>query len=324
MDRTYLKCHVYDCPENQREAARAALEQWGTWGEYVHDPESPVDGMTTAMDVPCDTVPGIAAALRKAAPGASWVTWEEPTTGHPGRAAAFTPALGQHEGECGRSGETLIGRSGFEALRAHHSGEALLTALDTALGGPWARDYAARVPTGERMGDRLAGTETAMTQDTCMPCEIIHCGPCGAEIEEQDTGLWETGGDTVGQRRHCTESRDHLHHPEPGQPGDRVTFEVTWWVPAQFRTRLDAQDVAGKLRAVNWPEAAETAAKIARREITSGDATEDLEDDALGSLADAIRKNEELFEVGGTDGELADSDDAETYHVYVEPERRQP
>jgi hypothetical protein len=41
----------------------------------------------------------------------------------------------------------------------------------------------------------------------------INCGPCGAEIEEQDTGLWETGGDTAGQRRHCTESKDHLHHP---------------------------------------------------------------------------------------------------------------
>jgi hypothetical protein len=145
-DRTYLKCHVYDCPEDQQEAARAALEQWGSWGEYVDDPESPVDGMTTSIDVPCDTVPDIAAALRLAAPGASWVTWEEPATTGPGRAIAFTPALGQHDGECDRSGETLIGRSAFEALRAQHSGEALLTALDTALGGPWARDYAARVP----------------------------------------------------------------------------------------------------------------------------------------------------------------------------------
>ena len=49
---------------------------------------------------------------------------------------------------------------------------------------------------------------------------IIHCGLCGAEIEEQDTGLWETGGDTADQRRHCTDSTDHLHHPPaPGLPG---------------------------------------------------------------------------------------------------------
>lgn len=151
---------------------------------------------------------------------------------------------------------------------------------------------------------------------------LIHCGPCGAEIEEQDTGLWETGGDTAGQRRHCTGSRDHLHHPGDARPGGRVTFEVTWWVPASFRARLDAQDVADKLRAANWPEAAETAARIARREITSGDATETYGDHALGWLAYAIRKNEELFEVGGTDGEPGDYDNAETYHVYVVPAER--
>jgi hypothetical protein len=146
-DRTFLKCHVYDCPGDQREAARAALGQW-EWGEYEDDPESPVDGWTAAPDVSVDTVPDVAAALRKAAPGASWVAWEEPGTTGPGRAIAFTPALGEHEGECDRAGEILIGRSDFEALRAQHAGEALITAIDTALGGPWARDYAARVPAG--------------------------------------------------------------------------------------------------------------------------------------------------------------------------------
>lgn len=146
MDRTYLKCHVYDCPEDQRDAARAALDEWGPWGEYQDDPESPVDGWTVAMDIVCDTVPDIAAALREAAPGASWVTWEEPCATGPGRAIAFTPALGEHHGECDRSGEILVGRFDFEALRAQHRGEALITAVDAALGGPWARDYAARVP----------------------------------------------------------------------------------------------------------------------------------------------------------------------------------
>jgi hypothetical protein len=43
--------------------------------------------------------------------------------------------------------------------------------------------------------------------------EPIHCADCGAEVEEQDTGLWETGGGTADARRHCTGSRDHLHHP---------------------------------------------------------------------------------------------------------------
>lgn len=149
-DRTRLKCHVYDCPEDQREEARAALEQWGEWGEYEGDPESPVDGLTAVAAITCDTVPDIAAALRKAAQGASWITWEEPAATGPGRVIAFTPALGEHRGRCDVSGQTLIGRSDFDALRVHHSGEALITALDTALGGPWARDYAARVPVQDR------------------------------------------------------------------------------------------------------------------------------------------------------------------------------
>lgn len=142
VDRTYLKCHVYDCPDGQRTAARAALEEWGPWGEYEDDPESPVDGWTVAMDVPCDTVPGIAAALRAAAPGASWVTWEEPTGTRPGRVAAFTPALGQYDGQCDASGETLVGLSDFSALREEHTGKALISAIDAALGGPWARHLA--------------------------------------------------------------------------------------------------------------------------------------------------------------------------------------
>ena len=112
---------------------------------------------------------------------------------------------------------------------------------------------------------------------------------------------------------------DQLHHPEAARRADRVTFEVTWWVRAQFRARLDAGEVAGKLRAANWPEAADVAARIARREITSGDATEDIEDGALGTLAYAIRENEELFEVGGTDGEPGDWESADSYHVYAGP-----
>jgi hypothetical protein len=144
-DRTFLNCHVYDCPDSEQAAAREALGEWGPWGEYVHDPESPLDGLTTLPDVTCDTTPDIAAALRKAAPGASWITWEEPGTAGPGRAIAYTPTLGEHDGECDASGDMLVSRSSFAALRAQHAGAALIAAIDAALGGPWARDYAARV-----------------------------------------------------------------------------------------------------------------------------------------------------------------------------------
>lgn len=157
MGRTYLHCHVYDCPGNQQDAARAALAQWAPWGkEEDGAPESPLDGVTELGNVPCDTVPGIAAALRRAAPAASWVMWEEPSGDRPGpgRAIAFTPALGEHEGECDASGDPLISRSDFEELRSRDSGKALIAAIDTALGGPWERHYAARVYAGRESAPR--------------------------------------------------------------------------------------------------------------------------------------------------------------------------
>lgn len=42
----------------------------------------------------------------------------------------------------------------------------------------------------------------------------VHCTYCGAEVEEQDTGLWETGEDTADARRYCTGAPDHLHAGE--------------------------------------------------------------------------------------------------------------
>ena len=99
------------------------------------------------MDIVCDTVPDIAAALREAAPGASWVTWEEPCATGPGRAIAFTPALGEHHGECDRSGEILVGRFDFEA-----------SALQGRGGGPYhCGQRSARRPVGARLRGPRAG-----------------------------------------------------------------------------------------------------------------------------------------------------------------------
>jgi hypothetical protein len=75
---------------------------------------------------------------------------------------------------------------------------------------------------------RGQATVAAMRQVASMAGESIHCGPCGAEVEEHDTGLWETGGDSAGQRRYCAESRDHLHHPARANlaEGDRSVNDV--------------------------------------------------------------------------------------------------
>ena len=250
----------------------------------------------------------------------------ESIAGEAGRAGGLADYPGTAAGEAPRPGEDITSRRHAAAVltgagvtaddaaavlrraHGHLSASSFLPGTDTLAQVTYDRDngqYSVTLPPGIQHQPAGPG--------------LIHCSGCGAEIQEQHTGLWETSGDTADQRRHCTESHDHLHHPSPGQPSDRVAIKVTWWVPTQFRTWLDAEEVSAKLRAANWPEAADTAARIARREITSGDAPEDFEDDALGDLAYAIHENARLFPVGGTDGEPGDCETAETYHVYVTP-----
>lgn len=168
-DRTYLKCHVYNCPEDQQEAARAALEQWGSWGEYEDDPESPVDGMTTAMDIACDTVPDIAAALRKAAPGAS-IAGEQPadvrtarSPGDPGRVRHGAESLVQRRARMAASAVPVAGQAveetGQAAPGAHPAAGALLALVTAVTAGEVARDARA-VPAHGRPAWQAADQRT--------------------------------------------------------------------------------------------------------------------------------------------------------------------
>jgi hypothetical protein len=100
---------------------------------------------------------------------------------------------------------------------------------------------------------------------------------------------------------------------------------VTWWLPAQHGAWFDLGTLAARLRDAGWAEAADTADRIARREITDGDAADDSEfagTDELSHLARAIRRNEGEFdpELSGAGTPLGFGD-IETVHVYVaEPE----
>ncbi len=43
--------------------------------------------------------------------------------------------------------------------------------------------------------------------------QLVQCSYCGAEVEPEDgTGVWVTGEEAAGARRHCTDSPDRLHH----------------------------------------------------------------------------------------------------------------
>jgi hypothetical protein len=102
-------------------------------------------------------------------------------------------------------------------------------------------------------------------------------------------------------------------------------FEVTYWVPTQYRVRVNAVHVAATLRGAGWPDEAVIALRIATGDIAEGDATDDSADDGapngpdLHSLAHAVRKANDALGVAGPGGEAADWDTPETYHVYVVP-----
>ena len=103
------------------------------------------------------------------------------------------------------------------------------------------------------------------------------------------------------------------HDVTAGKPAPRL--RLTYWVPTQYSVELSPVEVAAKLRHWGWTEAAEIAEKIARGVIAEGDATDDNGDE-LGTLAYAIRKTDDGSLTWNT-GEPVDTDDAETYHVYV-------
>jgi hypothetical protein len=93
---------------------------------------------------------------------------------------------------------------------------ALLEAAARDTGRPVTDEEAARI-------SRAVGHSTipeALAEvlfSICGAPEPITCRFCSAEIEQQDTGLWEACGDTADERRHCTYGPAHLH--EPGLPG---------------------------------------------------------------------------------------------------------
>ena len=102
-------------------------------------------------------------------------------------------------------------------------------------------------------------------------------------------------------------------------------FDVTYWVPTQYRVRVSAVQAAATLRRAGWPDEAVTALRIATGDITDGDADDEVADDAapngpdLHSLAYAVRKASDELGVAGPEGKAADWDTPETYHVYAVP-----
>jgi hypothetical protein len=149
-----MRVWVYACPAGERAAALAALD--GLAAEYVTgrpgDQLDLAEPYYTSEAVPGESA-GLAAALRAAAPGASFLIREYSVVGNPALLHACTPALGLFSGECNTAGDVVLDRDGICCLIAGAAGGSegaparlLLTAAGVAAGGPWLADFSARGP----------------------------------------------------------------------------------------------------------------------------------------------------------------------------------
>jgi hypothetical protein len=174
-------------------------------------------------------------------------------------------------------------------------------------------------------GHRLTAHEPqdALQAADCLPLDI----PARiAYLEGIAAGCSTARGDG-----HCDDGDCPRCEPVRGRELDALSalataaVDVTYWVPTQYQVRLSAVQAAAALRRAGSRDAAVTALRIATGDITEGDATDEAADDAatdgpdLHRLAYAVAKASEQLGVAGPEGQAADWDSPETYHVYVLP-----
>lgn len=147
-DRTYMRTYVYVCPASQRHAALEVLRPNAAPGERLI-----LDEPYAEEDFPCGGSAELAELLAVAAPGASFVMWEDPGTVSPGELHARAPGLGAFSGDCTAAGDVVLTLD--EILEVTGSAGSLpvaRAALHRRMAGPWLDDWARTRP-GDRPGD---------------------------------------------------------------------------------------------------------------------------------------------------------------------------
>jgi hypothetical protein len=142
--RSDLRVYVYDCPEDQCDAAGAYFAESGrgfgiNWSNVAEPgPELEMDEPYTLSEAPYRALEDVVAELREAAPGVSFMAWSDPDSEGLGELIAFTPALGEYTGECDSSGDPVVTRSDVKewARKGTPAADA-----DRELGGPWFDHY---------------------------------------------------------------------------------------------------------------------------------------------------------------------------------------
>lgn len=145
-DRTCLRVWVYDIPEDQKPAALEVLQEDYAL-ELEYEPDVLWRDPFYAGEITVSTGWDIAAQLHKAAPGASYMLIEYPSSLYLGEVYAYTPALGSYGGDCDNEGQPVYNHKQVaEMIREAGTGrhvDDLLAALGKAMGEPWFEDWLA-------------------------------------------------------------------------------------------------------------------------------------------------------------------------------------
>lgn len=159
-DRAYAQVVVYDCPEDQRAAALAAIYE-AFDGESINERPS-IDTAPDSRDVmapgrfvpAADLVLGerygdddrsldlnetLTDAIIAAAPGAIFAAWVDPKYEYPGALTMYAPELGRFDSVCDANGEAYIESGQVRHLLTddQYTPESTITTLRAALGLPW-------------------------------------------------------------------------------------------------------------------------------------------------------------------------------------------
>ena len=138
-DRTNFQVYVYECPEDQHDAAVDAIREVA--GEWEEGSADDLAAGLIMYDARCGIAGEMAAALAEAVPGASFYLWEDPAYEWLGDVYAYTPALGMFTAECDSNGEPMFRLSDVLATIGTANGDA--EAVKRAMGGPWREDWSA-------------------------------------------------------------------------------------------------------------------------------------------------------------------------------------
>jgi hypothetical protein len=150
---TILQCYIYACPEDQRAAAAEVLSDldigWepgsGETGSPAGPPALSLTEPYTDHAASCGTADDLAAELTRAAPGASFVLWEDPAYSWLGSLQAYTPALGAFSADCDADGNVVFTIGEVTHVLRENAGDAdhNVNAMRNAMGVPWTDDWQA-------------------------------------------------------------------------------------------------------------------------------------------------------------------------------------